>query len=109
MKEADTQGEKQLIVCPSILIWNLEDTSCWPSVESDVKNGREWLFCLFLAYRKERGLDSLVTNTLCLDLGLLGSILVPEGYNCPHAFQLAPPLPSYSSKGIADSGLFLPC
>lgn len=55
MKEADTQGEKQLIVCPSILIWNLEDTSCWPSVESDVKNGREWLFCLFLAYRKGPG------------------------------------------------------
>lgn len=41
----------------------------------------------------EGSLDSLVTNTFCLDLGLLGSISVPEGYKRPQGFQLALPKP----------------
>lgn len=59
----------------------------------------QWLFCLLFAHTRKGSLDSLVTNTLCLDLSLLGSsIFVPEGYKSPRGFQLAPPVPFTSYK-----------
>lgn len=70
-----------------------------------------WWLRLLFAYAREGSLDSLVADTLCLDLDLLGSIFVPEGYKSPRGFQLVPsppPSPSHPTKGIADSGLFLP-
>lgn len=74
---------------PSIpLTWNLRDSSCLPSSEPSEMSPVEWPFCLLLTYTKEGSLDSLMTNTFCLDLGL-GSISVPEGYKRPHGFQLA--------------------
>lgn len=94
MKEADTQGERQVTICPSIpLTWNLRHSSCLPSLEPSGTSPVEWPFCLLLTYTKEGSLDSLVTNTFCLDVGLLGSISVSEGYKRPQGFQLALPKP----------------
>lgn len=59
-----------------------------------------------LCLHKVGSLDSLVINTLCLNLGLHGNIFVPKGYKSPCGFQLAPSPPSRPSKGIADSDFF---
>lgn len=85
--------ERTLLVCrpPS-----LSDEGCRVAV------------LLALCLHKVGSLDSLVIDTLCLNLGLLGRIFVPKGYKSPCGFQLAPSPPSRPSKGIADSDLFLP-
>lgn len=58
----------------------------------------EWPFCLLVNYTKGWSLDSLVTNTFCLDLCLFGSISVPD--ECKR-FQLALPRPFHSlQKGL---------
>lgn len=91
MKEADTQGERQVTICPSIhLTWNLRHFSCLPSLELSGTSPVEWPFCLLLTYTKEGSLDSLVTNTFCLDVGLLGSpgYFCLRGLNDPKDFSL---------------------
>lgn len=41
-----------------------------------------------------------MTDTFCLDLGLLGSISVPEGYKWPRGFQFALPNLHILQKGL---------
>lgn len=101
MKEADSREEAGccLPLQSSYLGWMAETLSA--ILLACVLRCAVWLFCLLFAYAREGSLDSLVADTLCLDLDLLGSIFVPEGINNPGDFSLLPPSPSHPTKGIA--------
>lgn len=90
MKEADSREEAGccLPLQSSYLGWMAETLSA--ILLACVLRCAVWLFCLLFAYAREGSLDSLVADTLCLDLDLLGSIFVPEGINNPGDFSLLP-------------------
>lgn len=77
--ETDPAETKQATVCPPVLPSGMERTLpvCHPRSLSD--EGYRVALLPALCLHKVGSLDSLVINTLCLNLGLHGNIFVPKG------------------------------